>query len=98
VATQAEAKAPKPKPKPKPLPCHLVTDPAGDANGINPGAPVPAAHAGQSDDTMDILDIDLGMSNTAMIWLLQVKHLAFTSPDAPAGIAWSIHFTIRKTT
>jgi hypothetical protein len=95
VATHAEAK---PKPKPAaPQPCHAVTDPADDANGINPGASLSAAHAGPNIDPLDILSIDLGTNKTSMIWVMRVKKLALTSPDAPTGMFWSVHFTIRKT-
>jgi len=95
----AEAKAPKSKPKPVPAPaCHLLTDPAGDANGVNPGAPVPATHAGASDDAVDILSVDLGAGRSTMAWILQVKKLALESQSAPTGMFWSVHFTIRKTT
>ena len=98
IATHADAKTAKPKPVPPPSCRPLVTDPAGDANGVNPGPPVPATHAGASVDALDILSIDLGTGKTTMVWLLRVKKLAATSPNAPTGMFWSVHFTIRKTT
>ena len=94
VATHAEAKS---KPK-STRPCQLLIDPAGDANGIDPGAPVPAVNAGPSDDALDILDINVGEGQKLMVWRLHVKKLAPASLDAPTGMFWSIHFTIRKTT
>ena len=100
TAGNADAKGPKPKPKPKPpAPCHLVADPAGDANGINPGTSMFSAHAGPSDGTLDIRAVDLGVGPKMMVWLLQLEDLtlASTTEHAP-GMFWSIHFTIRKTT
>lgn len=98
LGAHAEAQTAKPKPSPHP-PCRpLVTDPAGDANGVNPGAPAPTTHAGPSDDRLDILSIDLSTSKTAMVWVLRVKKLAVSSPSAPTGMFWSLRFAIRKTT
>jgi hypothetical protein len=100
TAAQAGAAPTKPKPKPKPPTagtCGLVTDPAGDANGINPGAPVPATHAGPSDDGLDILAIDLATGTKTMTWVMRIKKLTLAPSSAPAGETWRIHFTIRKT-
>lgn len=100
TAAQAGAAPTKPKPKahpPVPRNCGLVTDPAGDANGINPGAPVPATHAGPSNDALDILLIDLATNAKSMVWVMRVKQLTLSSSGAPASETWRIHFTIRKT-
>jgi hypothetical protein len=98
VSAQAEAKPAKPKHVPAGSCQPLVTDPAGDANGVNTGPPVPATHAGPSVDPLDILAIDLATGKTTMVWLLRVEKLAVTSPDAPTGMYWSVHFKIRRTT
>ena len=99
LGTQAEAKTTKPKPPTPPArSCPSLTDPAGDANGINPGAPVPAEHAGPSIDPLDILSVDLGTSKKTMVWVMRVKALSASSPDAPTGMFWTVHFSIRRTT
>jgi hypothetical protein len=97
VATHAEAASSKPKPAARHSCPGAVTDPAGDANGVNPGAPVPSTNAGPSIDPLDILSIDLGTSKKTMVWVMQVQKLALTSPSAPTGMFWLVHFTIRKT-
>lgn len=99
LGAPAEAKSAKPTPAPKPAKsCRLVTDPAGDANGISVGAPAPSVHAGPSIDALDILSIDLGTGNKTMVWLMQVKKLSVTSASAPSGMFWAVRFTIRRTT
>ena len=109
TAAQAGATPTKPKPKPKPKPvarCHLVTDPAGDANAVEPHAGTPlgdvaaeraVAHAGPSDDALDILGIDLATSSKTMVVVMQVKRLVLTSANPPAGLTWRVHVTIRST-
>lgn len=80
------------------VPCMLITDPAGDANGIDtnyfnpfplPAGPpqkspvsFPVEHAGPSTDAMDITSADIGADKKTVSVLIRLKKLAKTAPAA----------------
>ncbi|MDX6197655.1 MAG: hypothetical protein QOJ79_806 [Actinomycetota bacterium] len=78
--------------------CNLLTDAAGDGNGIDPGSPVPAQSGGPSNDAVDILSADVASDAKNITGVLRVKKLAATSSSAPTGMTWSVAFTVDTTT
>ena len=76
---------------PKPV-CNLLTDAAGDANGVFlaeggvPGAP--------SEDAVDIVSADIASTKKLVTTALRVKKLVTSSPTAPGGLHWKFFFNV----
>jgi hypothetical protein len=91
VAGQAGAAGkPKPTAKPKTV-CNLVTDSAGDANGL---PLVGTVGAGPSDGAYDITSIDVASNLTTLTGVVRVVKLAKTTSGSPTGIHWTVALTI----
>lgn len=90
---QAEAAKKPPKKVVKPV-CMLVTDPAGDANAINLGSPVPTTNAGSSVDALDITSVDIASDKKLLTTVMRVKKLASTVSTAPMGLNWTVSFKV----
>ncbi|MCU1590745.1 MAG: hypothetical protein JWP11_2001 [Frankiales bacterium] len=86
------------KPAPPAPVCNLLTDAAGDGNGIDPGSPVPAQSGGPSNDALDIVSADVASDAKTITGVVRVKKLAATSSSAPSGMTWSVYFTVDTTT
>lgn len=78
--------------------CKLVTDPSGDANGINLGSPVPATSGGSSTLAMDITSVDVASDKKNITTVIRVNKLAATASSAPTGMSWNAQFTVNATT
>lgn len=78
--------------------CMLVTDAAGDSNGIALGSPVPATSGGPTTDALDITSVDVASDAKNVTAVLRVKKLAATSSSAPTGLGWTVNFTVNATT